>query len=168
MNTSFPPHTPQGAPRKLERSTSNRMIGGVCAGVADYLNLDPTLVRILTALIALVTGVPVVLYIVAMFVMPEASEQPAAPAPSPGPGFPPPAPAAPPVPDTGGEPDIWGTERAPWEQSDAATSSGPTIDPVYPEPTDAEPIAPSEPEAPVVTPNEDSDGSPNKPGPYSN
>ena len=161
MNTSYPPPAPQGAPRKLERSTSNRMIGGVCAGVADYLNLDPTLVRILTALAALVTGFPVVLYIVALFVMPEAEARPtegqsdplaaSMASPSPRPGFPPAPPAAP-APDTGGEPDIWGSDRAPWEHPDSA-AGGRT----------AEPIAPSGPDAPVVTPSEDSDG---KPGQY--
>ena len=67
MSSPYPP----SAPRKLYRSRSKRMIGGVCGGLADYLNMDPTLVRILTVVIALFTGIPVVLYIVALFVVPE-------------------------------------------------------------------------------------------------
>ncbi len=67
MSSPYPPQTP----KKLLRSKSNRLIGGVCGGVAQYLNMDPTLVRILTVIIALFTGIPVVLYIVALFVVPE-------------------------------------------------------------------------------------------------
>jgi phage shock protein C len=62
---------PFSAPRRLERSRDDRFIGGVCGGIAKYLNMDPTLVRILTVVITLFTFVPVVAYIIAMFVMPE-------------------------------------------------------------------------------------------------
>ena len=67
MSSPYPP----SAPKKLYRSRSKRMIAGVCGGLADYLNMDPTLVRILTVVISLFTGIPVVLYIVALFVVPE-------------------------------------------------------------------------------------------------
>ncbi|HLA08350.1 MAG TPA: PspC domain-containing protein [Anaerolineales bacterium] len=36
--------------KQLTRSRSNRMVAGVCAGLADYLNLDPTVVRLLFVL----------------------------------------------------------------------------------------------------------------------
>ena len=36
--------------KTLTRSKSNRMIAGVCAGLADYLNMDPTVVRLLFVL----------------------------------------------------------------------------------------------------------------------
>ena len=36
--------------KTLTRSKSNRMIGGVCAGLGDYLNIDPTVVRLLFVL----------------------------------------------------------------------------------------------------------------------
>jgi phage shock protein PspC (stress-responsive transcriptional regulator) len=36
--------------KALNRSKSNRMIAGVCAGLADYLNMDPTVVRLLFVL----------------------------------------------------------------------------------------------------------------------
>jgi phage shock protein PspC (stress-responsive transcriptional regulator) len=72
MSSPYPPQPP----RRLERSKSNRVLGGVCAGVANYLNMDPTLVRVLTVVISLFTGVPVILYIIALFVIPEEGSQP--------------------------------------------------------------------------------------------
>ena len=78
------PYYPQQPPKRLLRSTSNRVIGGVCGGVADYLNMDATLVRILTVLISLFTGVPVILYIIALFVIPEGNTAPTAPPPAAG------------------------------------------------------------------------------------
>ena len=69
---------PSTAPKQLRRSRTDRYLGGVCGGVADYLNMDPTLVRVLTAVITLFTGVPVVLYLVALFFMPEEDVVPAA------------------------------------------------------------------------------------------
>ena len=36
--------------KKLYRSKSNRMIAGVCAGVAEYLNIDPTVIRVIWAI----------------------------------------------------------------------------------------------------------------------
>ena len=76
MSSPYPPQPP----KRLERSKSNRILGGVCAGVANYLNMDPTLVRVLTVVISLFTGVPVILYIIALFVVPEEGSQPASPA----------------------------------------------------------------------------------------
>ena len=66
MSTPYPP-----PPKKLERSTSNKVLGGVCGGVAKYLNMDPTLVRVLTVVISVFTGFPVIAYIIALFVIPE-------------------------------------------------------------------------------------------------
>ena len=62
--------------KKLYRSKSNQMIAGVCAGLAEYLNIDVSIVRILWALIALTAGVGVLLYIVCAFVVPEKPETP--------------------------------------------------------------------------------------------
>ena len=62
---------PSPAPRRLERSRSNRVLGGVCGGVATYLNMDPTLVRVLTVVLSLFTGVPVIVYLVLLLVVPE-------------------------------------------------------------------------------------------------
>ena len=58
--------------KQLTRSTSNRMIAGVCAGLGDYLGIDPTIVRLLTVL-AFFTGFSgiVLVYLVMALVVPE-------------------------------------------------------------------------------------------------
>lgn len=183
MSNPYPP-TP---PKRLVRSTSNRLIGGVCGGVAEYLNMDANLVRILTVLISLFTGVPVILYIIALFVMPEdTTTQPSAPPPVTGaqsyPGSfsaaqasaPPPAYAPYPgqaggmdAPRATAEDAVWGSEGPPWEQRQ------PEPTPAADEPvataglaengTTEQPVAPSEPEAPVVPPAEDQPKADDKP-----
>lgn len=55
---------------KLVRSTSNKMVGGVCAGIADAYGYDVTLVRIITAALVLFAGAGPVLYIIAWMIMP--------------------------------------------------------------------------------------------------
>ena len=55
--------------KKLYKS-SNRMICGVCAGLAEYLGIDPTVVRLIWAALGL-TGTGILLYIIAALVMPE-------------------------------------------------------------------------------------------------
>ena len=55
--------------KKLYKS-NNRMICGVCAGIAEYLCIDPTVVRLLWAALGL-TGTGILLYIIAALVMPE-------------------------------------------------------------------------------------------------
>lgn len=49
----------------------DKKISGVCGGVAEYLNVDPTIVRLIWALVALSTGIGFVAYIVAAIVMEE-------------------------------------------------------------------------------------------------
>lgn len=59
--------------RRLYRSRSDSVLGGVAGGVADYLDIDPSIVRIVWAILALVTGgIFLVLYIVMWIVVPEA------------------------------------------------------------------------------------------------
>jgi len=62
-------------PRPFERDMFRKKIGGVCAGVANYLNLDVTLVRLGYVLLVLFTGVPLLLYFVAWIVMPRNDER---------------------------------------------------------------------------------------------
>jgi phage shock protein C len=63
---------------RLERSTTNRVIGGVCGGIAEYLAVDATLVRVVFVFTAFVTaGLFVLAYIVLLVLMP----QPGQPAP---------------------------------------------------------------------------------------
>jgi len=58
--------------KTLTRSKSNRMIAGVCAGLADYLNMDPTVVRLLFVLgfFALHGGL-IIAYLIMAIVTPE-------------------------------------------------------------------------------------------------
>jgi len=57
-------------PKKLYRS-ENRMIAGVCAGIAEYFNIDPTIVRIIFVLLLLPGGLPGFLpYVVLWIVIP--------------------------------------------------------------------------------------------------
>ena len=55
--------------KKLYKS-NNRMLCGVCAGIAEYFGIDPTIVRLVWAALAL-SGTGILLYIVAALVMPE-------------------------------------------------------------------------------------------------
>ena len=57
--------------QKLYRSKKDRMIGGVCGGVAEYANTDPTLVRLLWAIGTLLWGAGIIAYIVAWIIIPE-------------------------------------------------------------------------------------------------
>ena len=56
--------------KKLYKSRKNKMIGGVCGGLAEYFNMDPTIVRIIAALLCLLKGAGLVVYIIACLVMP--------------------------------------------------------------------------------------------------
>lgn len=56
--------------KRLYRSRSNVMIGGVCAGLADYFNLDPTVVRLIFVLLALLGGHGVLVYLILWLVVP--------------------------------------------------------------------------------------------------
>ncbi len=58
--------------KTLTRSKSNRMIAGVCAGLADYLNIDPTVVRLLFVLGFFVAGPGLAIaYLIMAIVTPE-------------------------------------------------------------------------------------------------
>jgi phage shock protein C len=59
------------ASRKLYRSTSNRQVAGVCGGLAEYFNLDPTLVRVLFVLLAVLGGSGLVLYVAMWIIVPK-------------------------------------------------------------------------------------------------
>lgn len=56
--------------RKLVRSRTNMMIGGVCGGLGEYLSIDPTFVRLFFALLAFGQGVGFLLYFVLWLVVP--------------------------------------------------------------------------------------------------
>ena len=56
--------------KKLYRSTTNKTIAGVCAGLAEYLNIDPTIVRVIWALVGL-SGAGLLAYLVCALIIPE-------------------------------------------------------------------------------------------------
>jgi phage shock protein C len=68
-------------PRRLVRSSRHKMIAGVCGGLAEYFDLDPTLVRVAYVLVSILSvAFPGILaYIILMFVMPPPA-QPGVPA----------------------------------------------------------------------------------------
>ncbi|MDR1101628.1 MAG: PspC domain-containing protein [Clostridiales bacterium] len=65
--------------KRLYKVEKGKKICGVCGGVAEFLNIDPTLVRILWAFVALWFGTGIVVYIIAAFVMPNESTRPKTP-----------------------------------------------------------------------------------------
>jgi phage shock protein C len=66
--------------KRLRRSRTERMIAGVCGGIAEYLNVDPTIVRLIWVLIAFLAGAGVLLYIIMWIIMPlDMPEPPAQP-----------------------------------------------------------------------------------------
>lgn len=61
--------------KRLYRSKKNSMIAGVCGGIAEYFDIDPTLVRIIAVLTIFVNGVGLIAYLIAWIVIPQNSEQ---------------------------------------------------------------------------------------------
>src|SRR4026209_1323084 len=64
--TEAPPKVKRG----LYRDTSDKFIGGVCSGIAAYLNVDPAVVRLLFAIIGFGTGIGFLAYIILWIVLP--------------------------------------------------------------------------------------------------
>ncbi len=57
--------------RRLYRSQTNKVFAGVCGGLAEYLNVDATVIRIVWVLLTLLGGSGIILYIIAFFIVPE-------------------------------------------------------------------------------------------------
>lgn len=59
--------------KKLYKSTNNKMLSGVCAGFADFIGIDPTIVRVIYALVSFFTGgfPGVIIYIMLAIIIPE-------------------------------------------------------------------------------------------------
>lgn len=63
MNTNY---------RELRRSTTDRMIAGVCGGLGRYSNIDPTVIRLIAVLLVFVSGPGMVLaYLIMALIIPE-------------------------------------------------------------------------------------------------
>lgn len=60
--------------KKLYKSSKNKMIDGVCADIAEYFNIDPTLVRIGLVLFSAMGGAGILAYIIMAIVMPRNPE----------------------------------------------------------------------------------------------
>jgi phage shock protein C len=57
--------------KKLYRSRENAMLGGVCAGLAEYFDVDPSLIRLATVILLFAGGTGVLAYIVAWIIVPQ-------------------------------------------------------------------------------------------------
>lgn len=60
--------------KKLYRSKTNRMIGGVCGGLGEYFDVDPTIIRLLWVVIFFMGGSGILIYIIFWIVLPEEDE----------------------------------------------------------------------------------------------
>lgn len=60
--------------KKLTKCKNNKMICGVCSGFAKYFDIDPTIVRLIWALLVLCAGTGVLAYIICAIVMPDSDD----------------------------------------------------------------------------------------------
>ena len=76
MNSENPPdeNTSTPEPRRLYRSRGDRVIGGVCGGLARYLNVDPVIVRVAAVALIFVGGAGLFLYVAAFLLVPDEGE----------------------------------------------------------------------------------------------
>jgi len=58
--------------KQLYRSQENKIIGGVCGGLAEYFNIDPVIVRLVCVLLFFAKAIGIVAYIICMIIIPEA------------------------------------------------------------------------------------------------
>lgn len=57
--------------KRLYKSTTNRVLCGVCGGIGEYFNVDPTIIRLLFILLIFGVGSGLLAYIIAAIIMPE-------------------------------------------------------------------------------------------------
>jgi len=60
--------------KRLYRSRSNRMLGGVCAGLGEYLNVDPVVIRVLFVILTFLYGASLLVYLIMWILVPEAPQ----------------------------------------------------------------------------------------------
>lgn len=58
--------------RRLYRNSNDRMLGGVCSGIANYFDIDPVMVRLIFAILFLTAGIGLLAYILAWIIVPAA------------------------------------------------------------------------------------------------
>lgn len=57
--------------KKLYKSSTNKMIAGVCGGIAEYLGIDPTVVRVIWAIFCCFAGMGILAYVLCAIIIPE-------------------------------------------------------------------------------------------------
>lgn len=63
--------------KKLYRSRNNYMLAGICGGLGEYFDIDPTIIRLIVAFSALIAGSGIILYLIAWIIIPLApNDQP--------------------------------------------------------------------------------------------
>ena len=62
--------------KKLYRSNSSKLVAGVCGGIGEYLNVDPTLVRMIWVLFCCLGGSGFLAYMIAAIIIPSRPEYP--------------------------------------------------------------------------------------------
>lgn len=65
--------------RRLTRSRTNQMVGGVCAGLGNYLNVDPTAIRLIFILLVLLGASGILIYLILWIIIPLEPEGPLPP-----------------------------------------------------------------------------------------
>lgn len=60
--------------KRIYKDRANKKVCGVCAGVADYLGVDSTLIRVIWGVISLCYGVGILAYLLCAFIFPDKSE----------------------------------------------------------------------------------------------
>lgn len=63
----------KGKNKTLYKSDSNRILGGICGGIGECLNIDPTIIRLIWVVVTLWGGSGILAYIIAMVVMPRSA-----------------------------------------------------------------------------------------------
>jgi len=56
--------------KRLYRSGTERVLGGVCGGIGEYFNVDPTIIRLLWVAFSLLFGVGIIVYLIAWIIVP--------------------------------------------------------------------------------------------------
>jgi phage shock protein C len=74
--------------KRLYRSKKERILGGVCAGLGEHLDVDPTVIRLIWAVITVLSlGTGIIIYILAWIIIPEQSQDDGIPPPAESGGF---------------------------------------------------------------------------------
>jgi phage shock protein PspC (stress-responsive transcriptional regulator) len=61
----------QGGPKRLKRSVKDMMIAGICGGLANYFDIDSTIVRLLFAFTVLFAGTGILAYLIMWIIVPK-------------------------------------------------------------------------------------------------